>query len=86
MKPFNITREYECEISCALTPERKGGRQHKFDQPDPAEPAEVEDLYVGVIIRGTSIDITSLLNDKQRTHFEDLCLEEAEFAQEEGSL
>jgi len=50
------------------------------------EPAEVEDLYVGVIIRGTSIDITSLLNDKQRTHFEDLCLEEAEFAQEEGSL
>lgn len=42
----------------------------------------VEDLYVGVIIKGLAIDIEPLLNSKQREYFETL-LEEEAFALEE---
>lgn len=43
----------------------------------PPEPSEVEDLYVGVIINGTTVEITNLLNKKQREHFEELCFIDA---------
>jgi hypothetical protein len=38
---------------------------------------DVEDLYVGVIIKGTSIAIEHLLNSKQRTDFEERIITEA---------
>lgn len=65
-KRIEVTSEYELEIS---------GR------PFPAEPdvglgAGIDDLYVGVIVAGKSIDITALLTEKQFSHFEDLLLEE----------
>lgn len=65
-KRIEVTSEYELEIS---------GR------PFPAEPdvglgAGIEDLYVGVIVKGKSIDITNLLDEKQFNHFEALLLEE----------
>lgn len=45
---------------------------------------DVEDLYVGVIIKGTSIAIESLLNQKQRTYFEEKIVQEA-IGQEESA-
>jgi len=77
-KKFGITKEFECEICCTLTPARKGDPQTMEGPGSPDEPATVEDLYVAVIIRNASIDITRLLNDRQREHFELLCLEEFE--------
>jgi hypothetical protein len=38
---------------------------------------DVEDLYVGVIIKGTSIRIEHLLNSKQRDYFEERIIQEA---------
>jgi hypothetical protein len=72
-KKVEFQVEVELEVQCSVTPEVKGRRAHKFDPPDPDEPSEVEDLYVGVIIRGTAIDITSLLNEKQREWIEEEC-------------
>lgn len=86
MKQFNITKEYECEISCTLTPEEKGDPQTMDGPGTPDYPASVDDIYIGVIIKGTSIDITALLNKAQREHLEAVLLEEAEFARDEGSL
>jgi hypothetical protein len=45
--------------------------------PEPAEPPEVEDLYVGVILFGTAIDVTHLLTPKQLARIREQCLEQA---------
>jgi hypothetical protein len=60
--------EYEVEFSGQICPaERDVGINDAY----------IEDLYVGVIIKGQSIDITDKLTDKQRDHFEELLREEA---------
>lgn len=45
---------------------------------EPAEPPAVEDLYVGVIVYGRAIDITSLLSPKEVSRFETVCLDDAQ--------
>jgi hypothetical protein len=71
---FNI----ELEVTASVTPFIRGTRAHKFDQPDPDDGGEVEDLYVGIIIGGVSIDITDKLPPKVRARILEQCLEECE--------
>ena len=73
-KKVEFQVEVELEVQCSVTPEYPGkGPSMKHAGGEPPEPSEVEDLYVGVIIRGTAIDITSLLNEKQREWIEEKC-------------
>lgn len=68
--------EREIEILCEVVSYYKG-KPSVPEYPEPREDAlEVQDLYVGVIIKGTSIDITHLLSKAQIVHLEELCVEE----------
>ena len=44
---------------------------------EPSDPPEVEDLYVGIIVNGTAIDVTDKLPEKVRNRIMDECLERA---------
>jgi hypothetical protein len=72
----------EIEIAGSCQQGTKGRRASKFDALEPDEPPCVEDLYVGLIIGGTAIDITDRLNQKQRDYFEQKCFDEASDDQE----
>ena len=72
-----MTGEEEIEFNGTCIPGYPASGPSYSSGGEPAEPPEVEDLYVGVIIKGTSIDITKLLNEKQRGYFEDMLLEDA---------
>lgn len=65
-KLIELNSEYELEFS---------GRYYPAE-PDVGLGAGIEDLYVGVIVKNRSIDITNLLDEKQFRHFEDALLEE----------
>jgi hypothetical protein len=69
--------EYEVEFSGTFQPGRPATGPSYSCAGEPAEPAEVDDLYVGVIIKGTAIDITDKLNEKQVDHFTELLIEDA---------
>lgn len=69
---FNL--DIELEITCSVTrayPGRGPSMEHAGGEP--AEPSEIEDLYVGAIIRGAAIDITSLLSPRQIEAIEEEC-------------
>ena len=76
-KELEFTIEVETEISCSILPACKGIPQSMEGPGTPDEPAEIEDLYIGVIIGGTSIDITHLLNKMQLACVEDECFNQA---------
>lgn len=71
-RKITFTREVEIEVMATVVPEYTPPRRG-FDAPEPTDPAEVQDLYVGVIIAGTAIDITKLLNPKQLAALEEEC-------------
>ena len=63
-RKVEISTEAEIEVTGYVTEAFKGTYF------DPPTPSEVEDLYVGVIIHGATIDITNLLNESQKNYFE----------------
>lgn len=67
---FSLDAE-EIEISCSVTPFCPGTGPNMDGPGDPPEGGDIEDLYVGVIIKGTTIDITDKLNIKQREYIEE---------------
>lgn len=73
-RKVELNLDAEIEIQATVTPGERGRRAHRYDQIDPDYPATVEDVYVGVIIKGTAIDITALLNPKQLRGIEEECL------------
>lgn len=77
-KKLEFWLELETEVSCSITPERPA-RGPSFDHAggEPAEPSEIEDLYVGVIVGGRAIDITALLTPDQKRRFMEECRERA---------
>ena len=84
-KKLEFTMDLEAEVECSVTPFRKGKRADPFDQPDPDEEACVEDLCVGVIVKGRVIDITGLLNPTEISVIEEECFmraKEKEIARE----
>lgn len=76
-KKIALNLEYEVEVCASVSPGHPGTFRVGHGGSPPEGP-EVEDLYVGVIIKGTTIDITSLLNQKQLEHIEELCFENAQ--------
>jgi hypothetical protein len=71
--------DLELEVTCSVLPCCPGrGPSMAHAGGEPAEPSEVEDLYVGVIIGGTSIEITDKLPKKVRSRIVEECLERAE--------
>lgn len=82
-KSFSI--ELETEIIYSITRGYKGkgpSMEHAGGEPD--EPPEVEDVYVGVIVKGTAIDITALLNKRQMESIVEECFENAESGEDDG--
>lgn len=77
-KNLSFTLDEEIEVTCSVTPFVRGrgpSMDHAGGSPD--EPSEVEDLYVGVIIKGISIDVTDKLTPKQKSYIEAKCFEQA---------
>jgi hypothetical protein len=71
--------DLELEVTASISPGFPGrGPSMAHAGGEPPEPAEVEDLYVGVIIGGVSIEITDKLPKKVRQRIEALCFEKAE--------
>jgi hypothetical protein len=70
-KKVELNLEEEIEVCCSVTRAVKGDGPGAYYGPTPDEPAEIEDLYVGVIIKGKTIDITNLLDEKQIAYFEE---------------
>lgn len=71
-KNFTIELETEVSYSC------NGVKTRPWSSVSPEEEVTtVEDIYVGVIIKGKSIDITSLLDATQMEHIDALCFEHA---------
>lgn len=64
-KRMELNIDAELELVCHIS----GGENHALD---PGSTREIEDLYVGVIIRGAAIDITHLLSSRQRAHLEEV--------------
>lgn len=70
--------DLELEVTASISPGFPG-RGPSMDNAggDPPDPPEVEDLYVGIIIGGVSIDITDKLPEKVRDKIEEQCFENA---------
>ena len=77
-KRVEINTEVELEIIGYVT------RAFKGTYYDPPTPSEVEDLCVGVIIQGVTIDITHLLNADQKSHYEQRCFETLQEQEQEA--
>jgi hypothetical protein len=73
---IKFTKEEELEIKATICPQQLSISASLFYDGSPEYPASVEDLYVGVIIKGTSIDITKLLNKRQLDSIKEECLQE----------
>ena len=77
-KQLDFTIDAEIEIICSISPGSKGCGIDNYYGPTPDEPPEVEDLYVSVILSGKRIDITDLLDAKQKDDIEEKCFQECE--------
>jgi hypothetical protein len=75
-KRISLSSEYEVEISGRYSPGYPARGPSYSSGGEPGEPAEMEDISVGVVVAGVTIDITDRLSDKQLAHFEELLLEE----------
>lgn len=69
--------DLEVEVTCSVTPFYRGAGYGSHYGPTPDEHPEVEDLYVGIIVNGTSIDVTNKLPKKVIAQIKGRCLEMA---------
>ena len=77
-KEVYVFEDLETEVMAFVTPGCKARGPSYASGGEPEEPHLVEDLYVGVLIKGESIDITKLLSKKQLAYMEAKILERAE--------
>jgi hypothetical protein len=74
---FILDREIEWDLDYTISPGTRNKKARIYGECDPDEPPCVEDLFVGIVICGKTVDITKLLDPKQVCYFADLCMENA---------